>query len=301
MSRHQLKPQPTAAERMERKRKAKEQPSKVDYYLAQKAKALSYDYAQIDEDKRELVQRAALDIRSRLKRTVEDMIEIGRRLNEIQEMLPSKVFYEWAQDEFGMSRGSVFEFSQIALRFGEFHSKFERILPSIVRRLAAPSVPDEAVRLVIEAAANRDKALPFKDAMAIVKPFLPPRLVKPKQLPPPPEPEPDDAIDVEYTVAPDDEEAQAVAEVEAERAEEERLRLAMNWARDEQLSFDEWWAMMPAELSLRESLRIFELAKRLANEVRSKHEPLKGKVNNVMMVWSSLITAVEQELKNDGE
>lgn len=208
---HTSRPAPlTPAERMERKRKVQAQrladkEARQEVKQTLKYAGLRYDYGQVEEQHRERVQMAAIDIRSRLKRTVEDMIEIGRQLNAVQELLldekgKSPQFYDWAQNEFGMSRGSVFEFVQIAIRFGEFHSKFEQILPSVVRRLALPSVPDEAVNAVLWA--SRDKALPFKDAMAIVKPFMPAKERKPKQLPPPIEPE---TIEAEYTIMPKDE------------------------------------------------------------------------------------------------
>src|SRR5436190_4844179 len=228
---HTSRPAPlTPAERMERKRKViaqrqAEKEARQEVKQTLKLAGLRYDYEQVEEQHRERVQIAALEIRSRLKRTVEDMIEIGRQLNAVQELLldekgKSPQFYDWAQYEFGMSRGSVFEFVQIAIRFGEFHSKFEQILPSVVRRLALPSVPDEAVEAVLFA--SRDKALPFKDAMALIKPYLPVKPPRPKQLPGPGSPlgPESDGIEAEYTVAPDaaigaavsnDEEAQAIA------------------------------------------------------------------------------------------
>ena len=201
MSRHQLKPQPTAQERLAAKRKLAEA-RQVQKAVRQQEKlsTLGFDYGLIAEEHRPLVRDAAIEIRARLKRTVTDMIEIGQELNAVRGLLPSKIFYEWAQIEFGMSRGSVFEFVQIAKRFSEFRSKFERILPSIERRLAAPSVPDDAVTAVITAAADRSEALPFKDAMAIVKPFLPVKPPRPKQLPGPVAEPAHEVIEAEYTV-----------------------------------------------------------------------------------------------------
>jgi hypothetical protein len=168
--------------------------------LAVRAATLAYDYAAIPEQHRELVQRAALDIRSRLKRTVEDMIEIGRQLNEVKALIPGK-FDQWVTAEFGMSRATASEFRNAADRFAE-NVQILYLLPvSVVRRLAAPSVPDEAVAAVIAEAQAQDGRLRYKDAMAIVKPYMPARERKPKQLAGPvaPEPEPD-AIDAEYTV-----------------------------------------------------------------------------------------------------
>jgi hypothetical protein len=63
-------------------------------------------------------------------------------------------------------------------------------------------VPDEAVRQVIAAARASDKPLRVQDAMAIVKPYMPVKPPRPKQLPGLVA-EPDtDTIDAEYTVQP---------------------------------------------------------------------------------------------------
>lgn len=204
---------PTAAERMERKRKAKEQrqaQQALERRAAeeQKLATLGSDYGELSGDQRDLLQMAALEIRRRLKRSVEDMVEIGRQLNAVKQILPDK-FEAWIKAEFGMSRATASEYRNAADRFAEHVQLLYMLTPTIVRRLAAPSVPDEAVAKVIAASLATNKPLRVQDAMAIVKPFLPPKLVKPKQLPPPPMPqltgpvaetEPDDAIDAEYTV-----------------------------------------------------------------------------------------------------
>jgi hypothetical protein len=165
--------------------------------LAVRAATLAYDYAAIPEQHRELVQRAALDIRSRLKRTVEDMIEIGRQLNEVKALIPGR-FDQWVTAEFGMSRATASEFRNAADRFAENVQNLYLLPVSVVRRLAAPSVPDEAVAAVIAEAKAQAAPLRYKDAMAIVRPYMPARTPKPKQLPGPvAEP---DAIEAEYTV-----------------------------------------------------------------------------------------------------
>jgi hypothetical protein len=174
--------------------------------LAVKAATLSYDYAAIPELHRELVQRAALDIRSRLRRTVEDMIEIGRQLNEVKALIPGR-FDQWVTAEFGMSRATASEFRNAADRFAENVQNLYLLPVSVVRRLAAPSVPDEAVAAVIAEAKAQAAPLRYKDAMAIVRPYMPVKAPKPKQLAGPvAEPEPDamasgpHTIDAEYTV-----------------------------------------------------------------------------------------------------
>lgn len=184
MTNHERKPRKPInfEEHRQRRQKAKEQRPAVSHYQLQKLAGLSYDYGQLPEQHREQVQRAALDIRARLKRTVEDMIEIGRQLNEVKGLLPEGQFERWMATEFEMSRRSAFEFRSMADRFAARSAIIALLSPTIVRRLAAVSIPDEAVEAVIAEAQAQGKPLRVRDAMAIVKPFLPAKERRPKQL-----------------------------------------------------------------------------------------------------------------------
>jgi hypothetical protein len=112
-----------------------------------------------------------------------------------------------------------------------------------------------------DSAGIREPSYPF------VPPPTPPEPAPPT--PPPPEPEPDepDAIDAEYTIQP------------------------------APLTFAEWLAAMPTDLSVRDHLAILELAKGSASKLRNMRPTLYHAVSNVMMLWSQLITAVEKELR----
>jgi hypothetical protein len=190
-----------ARKQQAQERRDAEKAARQEVKLSLKVAGLAFDYAQVDEAYRATVQQAAVTIRARMRRTVEDMIEIGRQLNEVKALLPERQFERWMATEFEMSRRSAFEFRSIADRFAAQSAIIALISPTIVRRLAAPSVPDEAVRQVIAAARASDKPLRVQDAMAIVKPYMPVKPPRPKQLPPPPEPD-GDVISAEYTVQP---------------------------------------------------------------------------------------------------
>ena len=118
MTRHQLKPQPTAQERLAAKRKLQETP-KTNYYQLQKYAALSYDYGQIAEADRQTVSDAALEIRQRMRRTVADMVRIGEYLSVVKELLPHGQYHDWLDIEFDMSVGAASEFRSIAARFAD--------------------------------------------------------------------------------------------------------------------------------------------------------------------------------------
>jgi hypothetical protein len=184
---------PTAAERMERKRKAKEQP-KVDYYLAGKVKKLAYDYGQIPEEHREQVQRAALKIRQCERRAVEDLITIGQELMAVKAIMPDK-FTEWIDGEFGYSNGSAHDFMNMARRHVQFPN-FGNLGISSARLLSAPSIPDAAIVEACEIAVTAGK-ITLAQTREIIHTHKPP---KPKQLPGPQETM---TIDAEYVVMPE--------------------------------------------------------------------------------------------------
>jgi len=205
--RRALPPRLAPAERMARKQAEKEKAKQQRQAKKEVTRyaGLRFNYGTIDEEHRELVRQAALDIRRRLKRTVEDMIEIGKLLTAVRAQLVDEGrYHEWLKIEFGMSIGNASEYRSIAERFGDRVSIIETLTPTIVRRLAAPSVPEEAVSAVCVAAKKSDKPIRVKDAMAIVKRVMdlyrPPKVAKPKQLAwPVDEPEPA-TIEAEYTI-----------------------------------------------------------------------------------------------------
>ena len=207
MTSHQrrIRPPINLDERRARKEEAKAaRKAAPNYYQVKKYEGLRYDYGQIAEEHREQVRAAAVDIRQRLKRTVEDMIEIGNRLNEVNGLFEeSPQFYAWAQTEFGMSRGSVFEFGEIAFRAQRFHSNFEQMLPSVVRRLALPSVPDAAIEAVTAATVAAQKRLTYQAAMAIAKPLIPAKLPTAREKSRSNFEQNEPAIDASYTVVTD--------------------------------------------------------------------------------------------------
>ncbi len=193
-------------------------PLAVDKYAA-----LKYNYATLDEADREVVQEAALAIKMRQKRAAADLIEIGRHLNDVKGMLAHGKFAEWIEVEFGYGPRMVQELMAVARRFDPSEAQNEdlavRVLailqdksafnaylePTVIRLLAAKSVPDSAIEEVLAAAGTQEEPVSVAQTKAIIrehKALQPPRQPKPKQLAGPvaePEPEPP-TISAEYTV-----------------------------------------------------------------------------------------------------
>ena len=190
---------------------------------------LNYDYSRLDEDQRELLQHATIDIRARLRKSVEDMIAIGKHLIFAKVILAHGEFEKWLRVEFGMSETLALEYRHVAERFDGKSTLNVLLTPTTARMLAAPSVKDEVIQAVAEATVAQGRPLQLSEVKAIKRELAPP---KPKQLPAPAAQE---IVAVRlrgvahYVVAPQqpemDEELAAMRDVAQERAEEEAERL----------------------------------------------------------------------------
>lgn len=91
----------------------------------------------------------ASDIRTRMKRTVGDIIAIGNGLHEAKEQLGHSAFGSWCEAQFpDMNRELRSKFMQVAERFGNARIS-DNLSPSVYQLLASPSVPDEVVSEII--------------------------------------------------------------------------------------------------------------------------------------------------------
>jgi hypothetical protein len=237
----------TLQQRQELRQQAKERraqgaPESKNYYQLEKYKALRYNYATIDEDKRELVQAAAVEILALRKRAATDIIDIGKRLLETKAMMAHGKFQDWLEIEFDLTLRMAQHFMSAARRFGgaelsDIGTKLVALLeskseqssflgPSVIRLLAAKSVPDSAIEEVLAIAETQDEPVSVEQTKGIIdehkalQPARPPKPAKPKQLPgPAPEPE---TIEAEYTVI----QTNAGIQLDLTREMVERLRVA---------------------------------------------------------------------------
>lgn len=110
----------------------------------------TFDYGLLDEGTRVRLQVRAESIRSRLKRTAEDIVAIGQDLIEAKNDLGHGQFIPWLKAEFDMTEMSAVRFMQVAKRFGE-GTKSNNLLDlsvSVLYELAAPSTPETVVSQV---------------------------------------------------------------------------------------------------------------------------------------------------------
>ncbi|MGG3810932.1 DUF3102 domain-containing protein [Methylorubrum rhodesianum] len=105
----------------------------------------------LSDDAHAQVRDAAVRIRMRMARTAEDIVEIGRDLIRVKDLLGHGNFLPWIKDEFGMSKESALNFMRVAEQFGE-NVTVTNLPPTVLYALAAPSTPDEVKDEIIDRA-----------------------------------------------------------------------------------------------------------------------------------------------------
>ena len=106
-----------------------------------------------------------------IKRTAQDIIDIGAKLAEVKERLGHGKFRSWITAEFDWSHDTAINFMNVASAFGEM-TKISSIAPSALYALAAPSTPPAARTEAIERA-TRGEAITHSTAKAIIEEHAP--------------------------------------------------------------------------------------------------------------------------------
>lgn len=114
---------------------------------------LTFNYQQLDTHTRLFVQHRTDKIKVMIRRTAQDIIEIGENLIEVKERLGHGHFGTWLESEFGWSQYTAINFMRVADKFRNFPN-LDDVAPSALYLLAAPSTPDEARQEAIERARN---------------------------------------------------------------------------------------------------------------------------------------------------
>ena len=128
---------------------------------------VGFNYDVLETKVAEQVRSSADRIRERVKKTVEDIIEVGNDLLTVKESLQHGQFGAWLKAEFGWSERTAQNFMSVADRFKSENVADLRIQPSAAYFLAAPSVPDEARQVAVEKA-EAGEEITFAAAKQIV-------------------------------------------------------------------------------------------------------------------------------------
>jgi hypothetical protein len=104
-----------------------------------------YDlYTRLDAETRIVVQQRTSEIRTLMRRTAQDSIEIGQKLIEVKAKLDHGLFGTWLSVEFEWSLQTAKRFMNVAQRFQNQQIVDFDMAPSALYLLAAPSSPESA-------------------------------------------------------------------------------------------------------------------------------------------------------------
>ena len=128
-----------------------------------------FDYEVLEPTQRALVRQYTGEIQDRLRRTAQDIWEIGQRLANVRDQLQHGQFDAWLKAEFGWSRRTAYNFINVYESFGEQATLSElEIATSALYLLAAPSTPKSVRREYLEKAQSGEK-LTHKDLRKALK------------------------------------------------------------------------------------------------------------------------------------
>jgi len=138
-----------------------------------------FDYTELEVEISQFVRQQTGEIQALVKRTAQDIIEIGQKLNAVKEKLKHGHFTDWIEAEFQWSYPSAARFMQVADRFGSQIYQIDKFAPSAMYELAAPSTSKQALEEAIALAASGEsityskaKALKKKYKVSLAKPKL---------------------------------------------------------------------------------------------------------------------------------
>ena len=143
-----------------------------------------FDYGVLDVETRIVVQQRTSEIKERIQRSAQGIIEIGARLSEVRSRLEGNSFDGWLKTEFDWSRRTAYNFIGVHEQFGRANFAQLDIAASALYLLAAPSTPPEAREEAIERAEAGEK-ITHQVAQQIVVEHKPPKPAAPiPSLPP---------------------------------------------------------------------------------------------------------------------
>ncbi|MHC4397147.1 MAG: DNA N-6-adenine-methyltransferase [Planctomycetota bacterium] len=126
-----------------------------------------FEYDQLEQNDRHFIQGRTLEIKSLVKRSARDIVEIGLKLIEVKERLPHGMWGEWLDREFGWTQMTAFRFMNVAIKFNNLLN-LENFGQSALYLLASPSTPEEAIGEAIDRA-TQGETITHKTAKEIVK------------------------------------------------------------------------------------------------------------------------------------
>ncbi|MEM7590591.1 MAG: DUF3102 domain-containing protein [Cyanobacteria bacterium P01_A01_bin.83] len=117
----------------------------------------TFDYSVFDEDLSAYLREKTTGIKQLVRRSGQDIIDIGQSLIDVKGKLEHGQFYLWLETEIGLNYRTANRFMSVAERFKSEQLLDLDILPSALYELSAPSVPETATEEALLRAKQGEK------------------------------------------------------------------------------------------------------------------------------------------------
>ncbi len=120
--------------------------------LSTATSSIEFNYGILNLATRKVVQQRTIEIKSLLRRTTQDIIDIGEKLSEVKQELGHGQFLDWLRTEFDWSESAARKFMQVHRKFKTVNFTVLNIATSAMYLLAADSTSETARDEVLQRA-----------------------------------------------------------------------------------------------------------------------------------------------------
>ena len=135
--------------------------------MIQNLKDQRFNYAALNREARIVVLRRTCEIKNLLRRTAQDIVEIGQKLVDVKEQLGHGNFRSWLRAEFDLSLSAATKFMQVYEQFKNVNFTQLNVAISALYLLAAPSTSSEARQEALARASEGEK-ITYSKAKSII-------------------------------------------------------------------------------------------------------------------------------------
>ena len=125
--------------------------------IAKGDESVRFDYSELDEDLSIYLREKTVKIKDLIKRSTQDIIDIGQSLIDVKNKLEHGQFRPWIETEFSWDHRTANRFMSVATKFKPEQLSDLNILPSALYELSAPSVPEAARKEALSRAKQGEK------------------------------------------------------------------------------------------------------------------------------------------------
>ena len=135
--------------------------------MIQNLKEQGFNYAALNREARIVVLQRTCEIKNLLRRTAQDIIEIGQKLVDVKQQLGHGNFRNWLKAEFDLSLSAATKFMQVYEQFKNVNFTQLNVAISALYLLAAPSTSSKARQEAL-ARASEGESITYSKAKSII-------------------------------------------------------------------------------------------------------------------------------------